>query len=82
MSAVVLDAVDGGGGVAGGGAAVPQVESLRERAAVLGAASPEGALAISVRTGAGMADLIDRMTTHIRNLAAGRAAAARRLDGR
>lgn len=40
------------------------------------AASPEGALAISVRTGAGMADLIDRMTTHIRNLAAGRAAAS------
>ena len=38
LVAVVLDAVDGGGGVAGGGVAVPQVESLRERAAVLGAA--------------------------------------------
>ena len=38
MPAVVLDAVDGGGAVAGGGVAVPQVESLRERAAVLGAA--------------------------------------------
>lgn len=40
------------------------------------AAVPDGALPVSVKTGAGMTELIERMTTHIQSLAGNQAAAS------